>query len=42
MYQLAVHGGYNPEYHHFSDPTDLVEWLVAHANGILEVTVNEV
>jgi len=43
MYQVAVHGGYNPEYYHFSDAQKLVEWMVDECAGrILEVTVNEV
>jgi len=41
-YQLLVHGGYNIEYHHFSDPRDLAEWLVDHNDRILEVMVYEV
>lgn len=42
-YQLAIHGGYNPEYYHFTDPGDLVKWLVDETSGgILEVEVNEV
>jgi len=40
-YQLAVHGGYNPDYHHFSDPQGLVDWLMGQA-GILEVEIREV
>ena len=42
-YQLAIHGGYNPDYYHFSNPSDLVDWLVSESAGrILEVSVHEV
>ena len=27
-YQLAIHGNYNPEYYHFSDPNELVRFLL--------------
>jgi hypothetical protein len=40
-YQLVIHGGYNPQYYHFSDPNELVRWLVQE-EGIVEVTVREV
>ena len=41
-YQLAVHGGYNPDYYHFSNPSDLVDYLVSQGDSILEVSVREV
>ena len=41
-YQLAVHGGYNPDYYHFTDACDLAEWMVSQGDSILEVTVREV
>jgi len=41
-YQLTIHGGYNPDYYHFSNPLDLVDWLVDNGDSILEVTVSEV
>lgn len=42
-YQLVIHGGYNPEYRHFTNATDLARWLVDETSGgILEVEVNEV
>ena len=40
-YQLAIHGNYNPEYYHFSDPDELVRFLLGE-KGIVEVTVREV
>jgi len=41
LYQVAVHGGYNPEYYHFLDEQALVRWLLGKQE-ILEVTVREV
>lgn len=40
-YQLKVYGSYEPETYHFSDPRDLVEWLLEQ-ESIVEVMVNEV
>ena len=40
-YQLAIHGSYNPEYYHFSEPSELVRFLLGE-KGIVEVTVREV
>lgn len=43
MYQVQVHGGYEPESYHFSSTHLLVDWLISESAGrILEVTVNEV
>lgn len=42
MYQLAIHGGYNPDYYHFSNPSDLVDYLVSMGDSIVEVSVREV
>lgn len=40
-YRLAIFGRYNPDYYHFSDPKELVKWLVDQ-DEILEVEVDEV
>jgi len=40
-YQVTVHGGYNPDYYHFSEPQGLVDWLLDQ-DSILEVEVREV
>ena len=40
-YQVAVFGGYNPDYYHFSDPKELAQWLVDQ-DGKLEVEISEV
>lgn len=42
IYQVAVHGGYNPEYYHFLDEKALVRWLINKGDSIMEVSVREV
>lgn len=39
-YRVAIFGGYNPDYYHFSDSNELAKWLVDQ-DGILEVEVSE-
>ena len=40
-YRLSIFGRHNPEHRHFTDPKELVEWLVDQ-DEILEVEVDEV